>query len=179
MRHRWGKGKEGGGRLPNGDKIIFLKVGGRTSAVVPSVQKKTGPVAADVSKDANDTEEGEEDGEGKKPKKTTKQRGNVVANVKAKVKSLEVTTLSKTPKRGRKKSQQEKVEDEDEEDEEDSEDEAEEPPAKKKQKGAINTESRNGTQHKGKKTEKPEPKPTPVKQENTQGRRRSARMSNA
>lgn len=179
MRHRWGKGKEGGGRLPNGDKIIFLKVGGRTSAVVPSVQKKTGPVAADVSKDANDTGEGEEDDEGKKPRKTTKQRGSIVANAKAKAKSLDVTTLSKTPKRGRKESQQEKVEEEDEEDEEDSGDEAEEPPAKKKQKGAINTESRNGTQHKGKKTEKPEPKSTPVKKENTQGRRRSARMSNA
>ena len=178
MRHRWGKGKEDGGRLPNGDKIIFLKVGGRTSAVVPSVQKKTGPVTADVSKDANDTEEGEEDDEGKKAKKTTKQRGNV-ANAKAKAKSLKVTTLSKTPKRGRKKSQQEKIEEEDEEDEADSEDEVEEPPAKKKQKGAINTESRNGTQHKGKKTEKPEPKSTPIKKENSQGRRRSARMSNA
>ena len=179
MRHRWGKGKEDGGRLPNGDKIIFLKVGGRTSAVVPSVQKKTGPVTADVSKDANDTEEGEEDDEGKKPRKTTKQRGSIVANAKAKAKSLDVTTLSKTPKRGRKESQQEKVEEEDEEDEADSEDEAEEPPAKKKQKGAINTESRNGTQHKGKKTENPEPKSTPIKKENTQGRRRSARMSNA
>ena len=178
MRHRWGKGKEGGGQLPNGDKIIFLKVGGRTSAVVPSVQKKTGPVTADISKDANDTEEGEEVYEGKKPKKTTKQRGNVVANAKAKTKSLEVTMLSKTPKRGRKKSQQEKVEEEDE-DEEDSEDEAEESPVKKKQKGAINTESRGGTQHKGKKTGKPEPKSTPVKKENTQGRRWSARMSNA
>lgn len=178
MRHRWGKGKEDGGRLPNGDKIIFLKVGGRTSAVVPSVQKKTGPVTADVSKDANDTEEGEEDDEGKKAKKTTKQRGNV-ANAKAKAKSLKVTALSKTPKRGKKKSQQEKIEEEDEEDEADSEDEAEEPPAKKKQKGAINTENRNGTQHKGKKTENQEPRSTPIKKENTQGRRRSARMSNA
>lgn len=48
MKHRWGKGKSGGDKLPNGDRIIHLKVGGRTSAVVPSVQKKTGLVAADV-----------------------------------------------------------------------------------------------------------------------------------
>ena len=48
MKHRWGKGKEGGDKLPNGERIIHLKVGGRTSAVVPSVQKKTGAVAADV-----------------------------------------------------------------------------------------------------------------------------------
>src|SRR5687767_4416380 len=51
MHHRWGKGKNNGGKMPNGDKITFLKVGGRTSAVVPSLQKKTGVVAGDVSED--------------------------------------------------------------------------------------------------------------------------------
>ena len=53
MKHRWGKGKEGGDKLPNGDRIVHLKVGGRTSAVVPSVQKKTGQVAADASEDSD------------------------------------------------------------------------------------------------------------------------------
>lgn len=49
FKHRWGKGKKDASKtLPNGEKILFLTVGGRTSAVVPSVQKKTGPVAADV-----------------------------------------------------------------------------------------------------------------------------------
>lgn len=49
FKHRWGKGKKDQKQtLPNGDKIVYLTVGGRTSAVVPSVQKKTGPVAADV-----------------------------------------------------------------------------------------------------------------------------------
>ncbi|KAI5849671.1 Formamidopyrimidine-DNA glycosylase N-terminal domain-containing protein [Durotheca rogersii] len=39
--HRWSKGKKDSpGALPNGDKITFLTVGGRTSCVVPSVQKK-------------------------------------------------------------------------------------------------------------------------------------------
>jgi len=66
MRHRWNKGKKNANVLPNGEKIIHLKVGGRTSAVVPSVQKKTGPVAGDVTsqdlkdEEADDDEEEEE-----------------------------------------------------------------------------------------------------------------------
>lgn len=63
MKHRWNKGKKDSNVLPNGEKIIHLKVGGRTSAVVPSVQKKTGPVAGDV--DENAVESSEEE----KPKK--------------------------------------------------------------------------------------------------------------
>jgi formamidopyrimidine-DNA glycosylase len=56
--HRWGKGKkEASTTLPNGAKITFLTVGGRTSCVVPSVQKKTGAVAGDIKAEekANDT----------------------------------------------------------------------------------------------------------------------------
>ena len=49
FKHRWGKGKkDSAAKLPNGAKLVFLTVGGRTSCVVPSVQKKTGPVAKDV-----------------------------------------------------------------------------------------------------------------------------------
>ncbi|KAH1490040.1 hypothetical protein LV164_000219 [Aspergillus fumigatus] len=49
FKHRWGKGKKNKPSvLPNGEKIVFLTVGGRTSAVVPSVQRKTGPVARDI-----------------------------------------------------------------------------------------------------------------------------------
>jgi formamidopyrimidine-DNA glycosylase len=52
FKHRWGKGKKNQASvLPNGNKIVFLTVGGRTSAVVPAVQKKTGPVAKDVAND--------------------------------------------------------------------------------------------------------------------------------
>ncbi|KAF3481440.1 formamidopyrimidine-DNA glycosylase lyase mutM [Arthroderma uncinatum] len=44
--HRWNKGKKGAtGKLPSGEAIVFVTVGGRTSAVVPSVQKKNGEVA--------------------------------------------------------------------------------------------------------------------------------------
>lgn len=50
FKHRWGKGKKNSSNvLPSGEKIAFLTVGGRTSAVVPSVQKKTGPVAKEMS----------------------------------------------------------------------------------------------------------------------------------
>ncbi|KAJ5505734.1 Ribosomal protein S13-like H2TH [Penicillium expansum] len=53
FKHRWGKGKKNQPAvLPNGDKITFLTVGGRTSAIVPAVQKKTGPVAKDIDEDA-------------------------------------------------------------------------------------------------------------------------------
>ncbi|KIW31339.1 formamidopyrimidine-DNA glycosylase [Cladophialophora immunda] len=66
FKHRWGKGKkDASNTLPNGDKIAFLTVGGRTSAVVPSVQKKTGPVAKEMS----EAEMPDDDGDlPKKPK---------------------------------------------------------------------------------------------------------------
>ncbi|KAI4190800.1 MAG: hypothetical protein L6R41_000574 [Letrouitia leprolyta] len=63
FKHRWGKGKKDDPQcLPSGEKIKFITVGGRTSAIVPSVQKKTGAVAGDVGSD--------EDEEAEKPKKT-------------------------------------------------------------------------------------------------------------
>ena len=49
MKYRWDKGKNKESKLPSGEKIVFLKVGGRTSAIVPSLQKKTAAVAGDVS----------------------------------------------------------------------------------------------------------------------------------
>lgn len=57
--HRWGKGKKDApGTLPNGAKITFLTVGGRTSCVVPSVQKKTGAVAGEIKQESKDGEDG-------------------------------------------------------------------------------------------------------------------------
>lgn len=54
FKHRWSKGKKNQPSvLPNGDKITFLTVGGRTSAVVPAVQKKTGAVAKEIEDDGN------------------------------------------------------------------------------------------------------------------------------
>ncbi|KAK0252450.1 hypothetical protein B0A54_10362 [Friedmanniomyces endolithicus] len=51
MKYRWDKGKKDSNVLPSGEKIVHLKVGGRTSAIVPSVQKKTAAVAGDVDSD--------------------------------------------------------------------------------------------------------------------------------
>jgi len=84
FKHRWGKGKKDKSTtLPNGAKFVYLKVGGRTSCVVPSVQKKTGPVAKDVDEgddEDQDLEEEEEEEEekpepkaGKKASKTKKE----------------------------------------------------------------------------------------------------------
>jgi len=73
MKYRWDKGKKDKNTLPNGEKIVHLKVGGRTSAIVPSVQKKTAAVAGDV-------DPAELDGEDEKPakgrKRSTKAAGN-------------------------------------------------------------------------------------------------------
>ena len=73
FKHRWGKGKKDSvATLPNGAKITFLTVGGRTSCVIPSVQKKTGAVAGDVK----EVENGDEKPAGKKAAKSngTKKR---------------------------------------------------------------------------------------------------------
>lgn len=66
MKYRWDKGKKDSNILPNGDKIIHLTVGGRTSAIVPNVQKKTAAVAGDV--DANGDDEGKKPAKGRKRK---------------------------------------------------------------------------------------------------------------
>lgn len=57
MKYRWDKGKKSSNTLPNGAKIVHLTVGGRTSAIVPSVQKKTGNVAGDVKGEDEDSAE--------------------------------------------------------------------------------------------------------------------------
>ncbi|GAP91235.1 putative formamidopyrimidine-DNA glycosylase [Rosellinia necatrix] len=55
--HRWGKGKKDAATvLPSGEKIIFLTVGGRTSCVVPSRQKKTGCITAGVKEEEEGSE---------------------------------------------------------------------------------------------------------------------------
>lgn len=78
FKHRWGKGKKGDPKvLSNGAKIEFVTVGGRTSAIVPSVQKKTGPVAGDVKKEVDDghgdeVDAGESDDHDKKIRVATK-----------------------------------------------------------------------------------------------------------
>lgn len=152
MTYRWDKGKKNGGKLPNGAKITFLTVGGRTSAVVPSVQKKTGAVAGDVSEStdaADDSEQAEP-----KPKKRGKGKSNIKEEDEAKEPKKEEAT--KRAKRGRAQVEEEAAED----------DEVK-PQASKKQKAAINA-----TPRKGKKAETKS-----EKTEEVDGRRRSRRLS--
>ncbi|KAH7028320.1 putative Formamidopyrimidine-DNA glycosylase [Macrophomina phaseolina] len=119
MRYRWGKGKKDAQKLPNGAKITFLKVGGRTSAVVPSVQKKTGDVAADI-KGSDQDEDMEEEAESKPASKKGR-----AANPSTK------GTAPNGAKRGRAKKEEEEVKEEEEE-------EGEEKPAPKKlKKGGV------------------------------------------
>ncbi|KAF2638011.1 hypothetical protein P280DRAFT_456786 [Massarina eburnea CBS 473.64] len=174
MKHRWDKGKKNGGKLPNGDKVTFLTVGGRTSAVVPSVQKKTGTVAGDVSGEIDDVSEEEtkpkkgerkeskakkeEEGEEEtKPKKGGRKKSK--AKKEEEGEESEPEKLPKSTKRGRKKVEEEvKAEGEEEE---------EEAPVAKKQKPAAN-----GSKLKGRKGEAES-----MKTEDTGGRRRSGRLS--
>lgn len=68
--HRWGKGK-GANTLPNGDKLAWITVGGRTSCYVPAVQKKTGHVVPGIKAEAaedDDTETKPDKSKGRKGK---------------------------------------------------------------------------------------------------------------
>ncbi|KAI9670554.1 MAG: hypothetical protein M1831_005774 [Alyxoria varia] len=68
MKHRWDKGKKDGSKLPNGEKIVHITVGGRTSAIVPSRQKKGGQVAGG-DPEANDKKGGGKRSKGGKGKR--------------------------------------------------------------------------------------------------------------
>jgi ribosomal protein S13 len=155
MKHRWGKGKKDGNKLPNGETITFLKVGGRTSAIVQSRQKKTAAVAGDVSEGTGD----DEDKKAAAPKKGGKRKA-AVKDEPEDIHGAEENAAAK-PKRARKKAEK-TVKEESEEDEEE-----EIIPAAKKQKKAAN-----GVPKKGKKAQEVE-----VKTEDTSGRRRSNRLS--
>jgi outer membrane biosynthesis protein TonB len=154
MKHRWSKGKKEGSKLPTGEKITFLKVGGRTSAIVPSVQKKTAAVAGDVSEGAD--EEEEEDAEKEvKPKEGGKRKASTVDEEEDMEKTEQKPPAKSKPAR---KKAEKAVKDETEE---------EEAPVAKKQKKAIN-----GGAKKDKKIQESE-----VKSEDTSARRRSSRLS--
>ncbi|KAI5464718.1 Formamidopyrimidine-DNA glycosylase N-terminal domain-containing protein [Mariannaea sp. PMI_226] len=49
--YRWGKGTKGPVKLPNGEKLAFITVGGRTSCYAPGVQKKTGRVVPGIKEE--------------------------------------------------------------------------------------------------------------------------------
>ncbi|KAE8151837.1 putative Formamidopyrimidine-DNA glycosylase [Aspergillus avenaceus] len=93
FKYRWAKGKKTMPTLLNGEKITFLTVGGRTSAVVPSVQKKTGPVAKEVK--------GEEESEAQN--NTKRKRGAAVKKESDAEQSEEEPKIKKAAPKGRPK----------------------------------------------------------------------------
>ena len=152
MKYRWDKGKKDSNVLPNGEKIVHLKVGGRTSAIVPSVQKKTAAVAGDVdgAEDAEDADVAE-----KKPAKGRKRKAKADEDEES-----EEVMPTKTTKRGRKTQPRP----------EPAEEAADTKPAVMKGGRAETTKSENveegagdttnATPNKGSKTKKAKPEPT-------------------
>ncbi|CAK7219263.1 hypothetical protein SBRCBS47491_003786 [Sporothrix bragantina] len=52
FQYRWGKGsKDSVAQLPNGEKLAFLTVGGRTSCFAPALQKKSGSVVPGIKEE--------------------------------------------------------------------------------------------------------------------------------
>lgn len=150
--HRWGKGDKGSApKLPNGEKLAFITVGGRTSCYAPNVQKKTGAVAAGGKAE---TAKGESDkakpAKGKSAKAEPKEEEE--DDNKAAVEETK-------PKRSRKQATKVK--------EEPEESDGESPPAKKRRAKAAAEQS------------KPTPVKKEIKEEAAEedgGRRRSSRL---
>ncbi|EGX53273.1 hypothetical protein AOL_s00006g139 [Orbilia oligospora ATCC 24927] len=125
FKYRWGKGKKGNA-LPNGEKIDFVKVGGRTSAYVKTRQKATGGTAVKEEARGSDEDSGEVKKSAKKRKaiKTEEDETSVKKGkrgIKPKTEDEEVKTPAK---RGRKKAA--KVEESQSEEEEENREEEEE-----------------------------------------------------
>lgn len=171
MKHRWGKGKKDANTLPNGEKITFLKVGGRTSAIVANRQKKTAAVAGDVSDGAEGEEEDEE--VEAKPKKTSKRKVKAVKEEDeddAKEEQGTETIPTARPRRGQKKIKDEVLGEEAAAAEEDEEPAA--PKQRKAKKAAVAVKDASSdeaqdapTTKKRKTTAKPKPKSVNTKSE--------------
>ncbi|KAK6005278.1 hypothetical protein QM012_008057 [Aureobasidium pullulans] len=167
MKYRWDKGKKDKNVLPNGDKIVHLKVGGRTSAIVPRLQKKTGKVAGDVDSADEVSEDAADSQEEAAPKKTKakKAKKEETASKNGTVEGDSESNRRRTTKR--------KAEPEDEESEIAVKEEEDVKPTKKRQ-----TKS---SQANGSKAMKPKNEKKQVKSEESVAeggtRRRSGRLS--
>ena len=181
FKHRWGKGKKDDPKkLPNGASIKHITVGGRTSAIVPSVQKKTGPVAGDLQgSEGEDEDAGEADAD-EKPKAKSKPRGGKNKDVKAKKEEaneeeveVDAKPVPKTPKDKKRtikhETEEGKSEAVDGDHDEAGEDEKK-PPSKKRK---ANTKAEIDDKVKQQEAKKKER----VREEPSNGRRRSARVS--
>ena len=175
FKHRWGKGKKDSSTtLPNGSKFTYLTVGGRTSCVVPSVQKKTGSVKKDVK--LEDEDDGDEEvSKEVKPKKASKSKKSKTKEPEAEVESeSEVKTEAEPPpkpsKTRKRNAKEEEKPAQNGDIKHEGESEQERKPAGKKRKSTSKADT-NGTKKQ---------KANGVKKENPSeagGRRRSARKS--
>ena len=171
FKYRWAKGKKDAEmKLADGTKFVYLTVGGRTSAVVPSVQKKTGPVAKDVDENG---EESQTKKGGKKRKATLKDDYEAEEEEVAESKpASKKGRAKKTPAKEEQASDEKPVNGTAHEHAEDAEHE-ETKTASKKQKSDPKTKT-NGNAAKSPGTKKTK---SAVKQEESAGRRRSGRVS--
>ncbi|KAI1387380.1 Formamidopyrimidine-DNA glycosylase N-terminal domain-containing protein [Hypoxylon trugodes] len=82
FKYRWDKGKKDSAMaLPNGEKITHIKVGGRTSCIVPTVQKKRGRTTIDDVKEESAVPDGEKESRFFKGKKKEQTNGKVKTEV--------------------------------------------------------------------------------------------------
>jgi len=153
--HRWGKGK-GASHMPNGDKLAFITVGGRTSCYAPEVQKKTGHIPPGVKEEpvVSDDEQ------------PAKKKGKS----KPKLKKEHVDEEEKRPKKQKRASKAEPKE------EEVDEDEDEEPQTKKRKAESGPVKTGRVTNGKTATTSKEE-KEAAERKPDAGNRRRSGRLS--
>jgi formamidopyrimidine-DNA glycosylase len=84
--HRWGKGKKTASALPNGEKLAFITVGGRTSCYAPSLQKKTGLVAPGIKEEPLENGDSEEKTKKSKVRKSKAHEAEEVQEIAKKTK---------------------------------------------------------------------------------------------
>ncbi|KAI9891174.1 MAG: hypothetical protein M1814_003017 [Vezdaea aestivalis] len=118
MRHRWGKGKHGN-KLPSGESLSFVTVGGRTSAVVTARQKmgqkgKETGVKAEAAEDEDEQDPEEKPSTPVKKRKTPKVvksvRKTVVKTSPTKKKVVEVEEKVEVAQTGRRSSRRKPTE---------------------------------------------------------------------
>ncbi|KAI1473246.1 Formamidopyrimidine-DNA glycosylase N-terminal domain-containing protein [Daldinia caldariorum] len=163
FKHRWGKGKKDAPtKLPSGEEIVHITVGGRTSCVVPSVQKRKGrgkttidEIKGEEGEGSAEAEDGTESrffqGKGKrKGKKQVKSEAETETDVDAEERPSKKAKTAK-PKRAMKVTEEE------------------EEVGKEEEKPAPKTSSKSIKQVKE--------EAKPIKLEPELGRRRSSRLS--
>lgn len=180
FKHRWTKGKKDAPMtLPNGSKFVFLTVGGRTSAVVPSVQKKTGPVKKDVDLDGGvDVSDADEEQPKNAAKKGSKRKKAAAAAELADVD--EETPVKPVTKKSRSKSIKKESTNEERSDKPETVNGADhgvdEHPQKSRSKKQRPT-AKNPTKREPLDTPKQQNVDAPTATEDSSGRRRSGRVS--